>query len=84
MKISNLRQSGAGSHLARFDIEMSPQLKLLDWTLKRNAAGQLRAFPPSPRQGTPAAWVDPVLAAEIVTLAANFLKGGDRPHDRNQ
>ncbi|GGA47341.1 hypothetical protein [Pelagibacterium lentulum] len=66
MQIQNLRpMTGAGSALARFDIELSPQVKLLDWTLKRGG----RVFPPSPRNGSPAAVLAPELIAEITRLA---------------
>lgn len=66
MHILNLRRvSGGGSALARFDIEVTPDVKLLDWTLK--AGG--RVFPPSPRHGAPAAVLAPHLIAEITRLA---------------
>lgn len=75
MKILNLRrQSGAGSVLARFDIEVTPEIKLLDWTLKRGG----RVFPPSPRQGQPAAYLAPSLIAEISRLALEGVRLDDR------
>lgn len=75
MKITNLRPvSGAGSVLARFDIDLSPQVKLLDWTLKRGG----RVFPPSPRHGTPAAVLAPELIAEITRIALEGVRLADR------
>ncbi len=75
MEIRNLRRiAGAGSVLARFDIELSPQVKLLDWTLKRGG----RVFPPSPRHGTPAAVLAPELIAEITRLAMEGVGHYDR------
>lgn len=66
MEIHNLRPiRDAGSVLARFDIEVTPEIKLLDWTLKRGG----RVFPPSPRHGLPAAVLAPELIAEITRLA---------------
>ncbi len=74
MRISNLRPSGAGSILAHFDIEVTPEIKLLNWTLK--AGG--RVFPPSPRQGAPAAFLAPNLIAEISRLALEGVRLNDR------
>lgn len=66
MNIVNLRrQSGAGNVLARFDIEVTPEIKLLDWALKKGG----RVFPPSTRYGPPAAFITPELASEIARLA---------------
>ena len=75
MNIINLRRvDGAGSVVARFDIELSPQVKLLDWTLKTGG----RVFPPSPRHGTPAAVLAPELIAEITRLAMEGVGLADR------
>ncbi|RDE10353.1 hypothetical protein [Pelagibacterium lacus] len=75
MQITNLRPvEGAGSVLARFDIEVTPEIKLLDWSLKKGG----RVFPPSPRHGSPAAHLAPTLIAEITRLAME----GVRQHDR--
>lgn len=74
MKITNLRPvEGAGSALARFDIEVTPEIKLLNWTLKRGG----RVFPPSPRQGQPAAYLAPSLIAEISRLALEGVRLDD-------
>lgn len=77
MQITNLRPVGAGSTLARFDIEVTPEIKLLDWTLKTGG----RVFPPSPRYGNPAARVSPKIMAQITELAVEACKGGVARHD---
>jgi hypothetical protein len=51
MKIVNLRPDErlGGSVVARFDVELSEDAKLLHWQLKRTGSGHLRVFPPSVR-----------------------------------
>lgn len=50
MKIINLRPvDGAGSAVARFDIQITEEVKLLHWILRRREDGKLRAYPPSVR-----------------------------------
>ena len=66
MRISNLRpMTGAGNALARFDIEVTPEIKLLDWTLKKGG----KVFAPTTRHGPPAVFITPELASEIARLA---------------
>ena len=80
MEIVNLRPSGAGSVMARFDIALSPEVTLLDWALKRTGSG-LRVFPPSPRHGNPSARVSPQLMAEITGSAIHRYEEGDARND---
>lgn len=74
MKILNLRPlEGAGNALARFDVEVTPEIKLFNWTLKRGGS----VFPPSPRSGQPAAFLAPHLIAEISRLALEGVRQND-------
>lgn len=76
MKITNLRrQYGAGSLVALFDLEATPEIQLNDWQLRHTSSG-MRAFPPSPRHGRSTATVAPDLFAEISRMAATEFKGG--------
>lgn len=79
MRILNLRHtSAAGSVLARFDIEVSSEITLLDWYLKRTGRGELRVFPPSPRHGQPSARLSPKLMAEVSALVISSTEGDAR------
>ncbi|MHA6731087.1 hypothetical protein [Devosia sp. A369] len=78
MQILNLRPMGAGSVLARFHIEVTPEIKLLEWTLKTGRDGRGRVFPPSPRHGAPAAVLAPNLIEEITLLAMEGVRLNDR------
>lgn len=70
MNITNLRKTrGDGAVVAQFDIELTPEIKLLDWTLKSVRNGQARVFPPSPRHGAPAAVLAPHLIEQITRMA---------------
>lgn len=80
MEIQNLRPSAAGGCLATFDIEVAPGLRLTSWQLRRSPSGQWRTFPPSPRNGTPAAITSPEVR-DTITAAAAAAYGGQTPHD---
>lgn len=82
MRILNLRRSsGAGSLVATFDLEATPEITLLDWQLRSTPKG-LRVFPPSPRSGRSSAQVEARTFSEIGRLAAATYKEGDVPHDQ--
>lgn len=82
MRIINLRRtSGAGSLVATFDLEATPEITLLDWQLRRTPKG-LRVFPPSPRSGRSSAQVEPRTFSEIGRLAAAAFTEGNDPHDQ--
>jgi len=84
MRIANLRRkSGAGSLVATFDLEATPEITLLDWQLRLTPKG-LRVFPPSPRSGRSSARVEPRTFSEIGRLAAAVFTGGNDPHDQNR
>ena len=76
MRILNLRrQSGAGSLVALFDLQATPEITLNDWQLRSTPKGY-RAFPPSPRSGRSTAQVAPATFSLIGRLAAAaFLEG---------
>lgn len=77
MKIINLRRSpGAGSLVALFDLQATPEITLNDWQLRATKNG-LRAFPPSPRNGRPTASIEPRLFSEIGRMAASAFEGGN-------
>jgi hypothetical protein len=83
MKISNLRRTrGVGSLVALFDLEATPEIKLLDWQLRRTPKG-LRVFPPSPRSGRSSAQVEPRTFSEIGRLAATAFTEGNVPNDQD-
>lgn len=76
MNILNLRPSGEGGAVATFDIDVAPGLRLTTWQLRRSPSGEWRTFPPSPRNGTPAAITSPELREQITQSATElFLKG---------
>lgn len=84
MRILNLRRtSGAGSLVATFDLEATPEITLNDWQLRRTPKG-LRVFPPSPRSGRSSAHVAPRLFSEIGRLAAASFKEGNVPDDQTR
>ena len=83
MNILNLRRTrGAGSLVALFDLQATPEITLLDWQLRSTPNG-LRAFPPSPRHGRSTARVEPTAFAQIGRLATSFYEGGSVPNDRS-
>lgn len=83
MRVLNLRrQPGAGSLVALFDLEATPEITLNDWQLRATQKG-LRAFPPSPRHGRSTASVDPHVFTQIGRLAAESYEGGNAHAYRN-
>jgi len=77
MNIQNLRRiSGAGTLVATFDLQATPDIILNDWQLRQTRNG-LRAFPPSPRNGRPAALIAAETFAEIGRLARTVFEGGN-------
>jgi hypothetical protein len=88
MQIINLRPlDGAGSAVARFDVELTAGATMLHWVLKRDGAGKLRAFPPSVRHiggdGASAA-LSPELYHAVAAAAAETFTSTRRAmaHDR--
>jgi len=82
MQIQNLRRMpGAGTLVALFDLEATPEITINDWQLRRTQKG-LRAFPPSPRSGRPCVFLKPALYTEIGRAAAAMYEGGNARHDR--
>lgn len=83
MNITNLRPiRDAGTLVALFDLEVSPEIKLLDWQLRQTKNG-LRAYPPSPRNGRPSASLAPALFSEIGRMAATAFERGNAQYDRS-
>lgn len=81
MNILNLRRvPGAGTLVALFDLEATPEITINDWQLRRTQKG-LRAFPPSPRSGRPCVFLKPELYAAIGRAAAQTFEGGNAQHD---
>lgn len=78
MKILNLRPSGAG---AAFDVQLTPEIELRDWSLKLTAAGW-RAFQPAVRGGRTPIWLAPEVLNEITRQARKQLEG-DAPNERH-
>lgn len=84
MIIQNLRPCGEGGAVATFDIEVAPGLLLTTWQLRRSPSGAWRTFPPSPRNGTPAAITSPELRDEITAAASEMFTKGAVAHDRTR
>lgn len=69
MKIMNLRAERNGaSGLARFDIEISPEMTLKSMLLRRNGKGEFRTAAPNFR-GESSAHFSPALASQITAAA---------------
>lgn len=81
MEIRNLRrQRGAGSLVALFDLEATPDITINDWQLRDTKNG-MRAYPPSPRYGRPCVFLKPELFSQIGRAAADAFQEGNA-HDR--
>ena len=80
MKILNLRPSGEGGAVATFDIDIAPGLRLTTWQLRKTPSGEWRTFPPSPRNGTPAAITSPELRDQITRSASEIYTKGAAAH----
>lgn len=84
MQITNLRrQSGGGGIVATFDIEVAPGFRLTNWQLRRTPGGIWRTFPPSPRNGVPAAITSVEVRDQITAAASTMFHGGQPAHDSN-
>ncbi|WP_332716679.1 hypothetical protein [Pelagibacterium mangrovi] len=82
MHITNLRPvEGAGGALATFDVRLTPEIELRDWTLKRTANGW-RSFQPRVREGRTPIWLAPHVLDEITQLARTQMEG-DAHNDRS-
>lgn len=90
MRIINFRLEPPGSGrsiVARFDLQLTDSVKLLDWALRRNERGQLRATPPETRNRVRAASIAIDLLATMSALAAaeyETLTGGPQAHDNHR
>jgi hypothetical protein len=75
MKIFNLRPARDGSSaLARFDLELSDQVRLFGLILKRNVDGHFRVFAPK-SGGTHAATFGPEISNQIIAAAQAAYEG---------
>ena len=73
MRIENLflEPSGSGrTVLAAFDVEISPDIILRNWVLRRNRDGQVRCHPPVMRDRCRPLTLSPRLYGQV-NLAAN-------------
>ena len=85
MKITNFRRVADGPVVARFDWEVSPDLKMLNWFLKRRPTGELAAYPPNLRHGLgSAAAVTSSLLGQVSESATEHFNanGGRAPRDQ--
>jgi hypothetical protein len=74
MRIISMRPVPPGADrsraLARFDWQATPGLRLLNWTLKRNAGGEWRTYAPNVRDGgNIAATLSHELTLQVTELA---------------
>ncbi len=75
MKVLNIRPAREGSSaVARFDLELTDQVRLFGLVLKCNEAGQMRIFAPK-SGGVHAASFNPEIATEITLAACAAIKG---------
>ena len=74
MRISNVRRGAGQPVLAWFDIEIEPGIRIYDIALKRNGAGQLRVFAPSPGSRHVVTF-DIAFADQIIAMAEAELGG---------
>ena len=83
VKITGLRHGSGKPVIAHFDWEVSKDLKLLNWTLKRGPDGQLRAYPPNLRHNAGSAVaITSSLVRHVCAAALEFMQqGGRAPHD---
>jgi hypothetical protein len=83
MEVSNLRrQRDAGTLVALFDLEVTPDVTLLDCQLRDTPKG-LRAFPPPGRGGRWTAQIEPGAYSQIGRSAATVFLDmeGTAPND---
>ena len=81
MEVSNLRrQRDAGTLVALFDLEVTPDVTLLDCQLRDTPKG-LRAFPPPGRGGRWTAQIEPRAYARIGRAASAIYMEGSAPHE---
>lgn len=81
MKITNMRRiSGGGTLVALFDLEVTPEVTLIDWQLRLTPKG-LRAFPTASRGARWSAQVAPHALSRIGQQAGAMYEEGSAPHD---
>ncbi|MGV8955856.1 MAG: hypothetical protein ACOH2M_32485 [Cypionkella sp.] len=84
MEILNLRRTrGAGTLVATFDLQATPEIMLRDWQLRDTKKG-LRAFPPPDKNGRSPFTVAPTMFSTIGQLAAAMFREGISLNDHQQ
>ncbi|KFC68426.1 hypothetical protein FF80_01866 [Devosia sp. LC5] len=81
MRILNWRPRDAGQIPVMFDIEISPDVRLMDWQLRRTLTGELRVYATRGRHGRPGAVLSDPAFAEIPRLAIQTYKEGNAHDD---
>lgn len=85
MKIISIRPAppGEGKTLARFDIELTPELRMYDLRLVQTESGRRLTYSQNAAGRRTATFVG-TLADEITTLASNAFNGGLNADDRTR
>lgn len=66
MRILSMRPSNGGSSVvARFDLEVAPEVKIFGMLLKRAPDGRLRTYPPNAAGGAAVAYIGGAAIIEI-------------------
>lgn len=81
MKITNVRRGAGQPVVAWFDLEIEPGVRIYEIALKRNQAGALRVFAPSPGSRHVVTF-DIALADQIIAMAEAEL-GSRSANDSN-
>lgn len=79
MRIVNWRPRATGQIPVLFDIEISPDIRLQDWQLRRTTSGALRAYATRGRLGRPGAVLSDTAFNEVTRLATEICQEGNAP-----
>lgn len=80
MQISNLRPHGTG---LIFDVQITPEIRLIRWVAKRDSAGRQKIYPPTLREGPVGTIATPAFLSSLAQLVEQAYKEGDLPNDNH-
>ena len=73
MRILAIRmEDGGGGTVARFDAELTPEIKMFNLKLVRSRCGSLRVYAPN-AYGSNVAAFSPKFASDLIAAASSFL-----------
>lgn len=73
MRILSIRREAGSGTLARFDVEISPELRMYNMVLRSADGGKFRSYPPN-AHGKHVATFHPALAEQITQAAVAAYK----------